>query len=261
MLRVVALPALLLQQLLRSAIGFQVIGAGIRHTCDGLGEALNILGYTTYDSGEDLPNMHADWMRIMQSADPGGKSPSLKPLYSLAATQVSSGFNAIVSSPAAFYALDLLKKYPKAKVILTMHENKKTWFYTAMKATQNVLHRDMVEAEYHRLKDCPLPPADADLPECVAAYDQHNEAIRSKVPAKQLLTFEPKEGWQPLCDFLGLPVPDVPFPGLEVDKGISAMVLGASAVGVLMLVLLVGALFMTSAATPPPKSLSKKKTK
>lgn len=221
---------------------------------------MNILGYTTYDSGEDLPNMHADWMKIMHSADPGGKSPSLKPLYSLAAEQVKSGFNAIVSSPAAFYALDLLKKYPKAKVILTTHENKKTWFYTAMKATQNVLHRDMVEAEYHKLKDCPLPPADADLPECVGAYDKHNEAVRKKVPKKQLLDFKPKDGWGPLCDFLGLPVPDVPFPGLEVDSGLSAAVLWAAGVGVLLLVLLIGALFMTS-ATPPSSPSKKTKTK
>lgn len=32
------------------------------------------------------------------------------------------------------------------------------------------------------------------------------------VPKDQLLVFDVKEGWQPLCDFLGIPVPDIPFP-------------------------------------------------
>lgn len=32
------------------------------------------------------------------------------------------------------------------------------------------------------------------------------------VPPERLLVFEPKDGWEPLCKFLGKPVPDQPFP-------------------------------------------------
>jgi hypothetical protein len=32
------------------------------------------------------------------------------------------------------------------------------------------------------------------------------------VPPERLLVFEAKDGWQPLCEFLGVPVPDVPYP-------------------------------------------------
>jgi hypothetical protein len=32
------------------------------------------------------------------------------------------------------------------------------------------------------------------------------------VPPDRLLVFTVSEGWQPLCDFIGVPVPEAPFP-------------------------------------------------
>jgi hypothetical protein len=46
----------------------------------------------------------------------------------------------------------------------------------------------------------------------VAAYERHNAAVRSTVPADRLLEWTVGDGWEPLCDRLGLPVPDEPFP-------------------------------------------------
>jgi len=46
----------------------------------------------------------------------------------------------------------------------------------------------------------------------VRIFTEHNEAVRRAVPADRLLEFEVAQGWQPLCDFLGVPVPDAPFP-------------------------------------------------
>lgn len=37
-------------------------------------------------------------------------------------------------------------------------------------------------------------------------------AVRTVIPARQLLVYEVKDGWEPLCSFLGAPVPDEPFP-------------------------------------------------
>ena len=39
--------------------------------------------------------------------------------------------------------------------------------------------------------------------------------MRAYVPPKQLLVFDVKEGWAPLCKFLQLPVPDTPFPNIN----------------------------------------------
>ncbi|OAA69706.1 hypothetical protein ISF_02976 [Cordyceps fumosorosea ARSEF 2679] len=43
-------------------------------------------------------------------------------------------------------------------------------------------------------------------------HRQHHDVVRRLVPAQQLLEFDLKDGWEPLCKFLDLPVPDMPFP-------------------------------------------------
>lgn len=44
------------------------------------------------------------------------------------------------------------------------------------------------------------------------AYLDWNEEVRRNVPSERLLVFNVKEGWAPLCRFLGKEIPDVPFP-------------------------------------------------
>ena len=44
------------------------------------------------------------------------------------------------------------------------------------------------------------------------AFMRHNEAVRREVPAERLLEWEPGDGWDPICERLGLPVPNQPFP-------------------------------------------------
>ena len=44
-------------------------------------------------------------------------------------------------------------------------------------------------------------------PNSVEIYHKHNERVRQTVPKDQLLEFQPTDGWKPLCEFLGVPVP------------------------------------------------------
>ena len=46
----------------------------------------------------------------------------------------------------------------------------------------------------------------------IAAYRANNAAVSATVPADRLLVFHVADGWKPLCDFLGVPVPDTPVP-------------------------------------------------
>ena len=43
-------------------------------------------------------------------------------------------------------------------------------------------------------------------------YEEHIEEVQSLVPKERLLIYKVSEGWKPLCEFLDLPIPDVPFP-------------------------------------------------
>ena len=46
-------------------------------------------------------------------------------------------------------------------------------------------------------------------------YNQWVEEVKRTVPKERLLVFEAKDGWQPLCDFLDVPIPEGPFPHLN----------------------------------------------
>ena len=43
-------------------------------------------------------------------------------------------------------------------------------------------------------------------------FRRHTEAVIAGVPPDRLLVFNVAEGWGPLCAFLGVPVPDTPYP-------------------------------------------------
>jgi hypothetical protein len=46
----------------------------------------------------------------------------------------------------------------------------------------------------------------------IAAYERHNDAVRAGVPPDRLLEWRPGDGWAPICERLGRPVPSEPFP-------------------------------------------------
>ena len=46
----------------------------------------------------------------------------------------------------------------------------------------------------------------------MAVYRAHTEDVKREIPADRLLVYDVAEGWEPLCRFLEVPVPDTPFP-------------------------------------------------
>ena len=58
----------------------------------------------------------------------------------------------------------------------------------------------------------------------VAAFHLHNEEVRAGIPKERLLEWTAADGWGPICDRLGLPVPDVPFPKVNTTAEFREMV-------------------------------------
>jgi hypothetical protein len=54
-----------------------------------------------------------------------------------------------------------------------------------------------------------------DRDRAIAIYRAHLDEVRRTVPAGRLLEYDVKDGWAPLCEFLGTPVPSEPFPRLN----------------------------------------------
>lgn len=62
-------------------------------------------------------------------------------------------------------------------------------------------------------------------------YGKHNQQVRDLVPKDQLLEYNVKQGWGPLCRFLEMDVPDKPFPKLNEGGSIKAIYLGQQIFG------------------------------
>ena len=54
-----------------------------------------------------------------------------------------------------------------------------------------------------------------DKDHAIEVFNRHNQEVQRRVPQEQLLVYEVKEGWGPLCEFLGVEEPDKPFPHLN----------------------------------------------
>jgi len=81
------------------------------------------------------------------------------------------------------------------------------------------------------LTDWTSPHPYTDRKALAAHMPVHVAHIRSLVPPENLLEFHPRDGWKPLCDFLGKDVPqDRPFP--YVNKGQNAANIIKVAIGI-----------------------------
>jgi hypothetical protein len=63
-----------------------------------------------------------------------------------------------------------------------------------------------------------------DRTHAIEVFERHNAEVKRHVPADQLLVFEVGDGWTPLCEFLGVEVPqDTPFPRLNDTQSFQKM--------------------------------------
>ena len=55
-------------------------------------------------------------------------------------------------------------------------------------------------------------------------FRDYSEQVKADIPADKLLVFEVKDGWEPLCAFLGKEVPDTPFPHVNDSASFRKMI-------------------------------------
>jgi len=206
----------------------QVIGVGFGRTgTHSLKLALEELDYNAFHTMEMLsnPEILDMWYNDIFSLSTAALR---EPDFDLIA---SAGYNASTDLPVSLYFETLVEKYPDAKFILTTKSSDDAWFQSwelLVRKTSliprfvpwfpnirkfdrynrwllSLLHKDdtFLTASH---------PFQQDPIKVKQAYNDHNTRVREVIPADRLLEFHPKEGWEPLCKFLGKPVPDLPFP-------------------------------------------------
>src|SRR5205809_537809 len=62
-----------------------------------------------------------------------------------------------------------------------------------------------------------------DKASAIAAFERHNEYVRSTAPPERLLEWHPGDGWEPICTALGVDVPAEPFPHVNSTAEFRAM--------------------------------------
>jgi hypothetical protein len=134
--------------------------------------------------------------------------------------------------PACNFWRELTGRYPDAKVVLTVRDPEKWWH--SMETTLFTVPRTGVlpspqsaVAEIGRLvldRTFDGRTATADREHVIRRFEEHNASVRQGVAPDRLLVFEVAQGWGPLCDFLGVEVPDEPFPHLNEGAHFQEMV-------------------------------------
>ena len=127
-----------------------------------------------------------------------------------------SQYRAIVDWPGAYFWRELASAHPDAKVILTVRDPER--WCDSIQATIFPLLRQLEETGGESLPgdivvERTFARKTTDRAHVTSVFAAHNEAVRESIDPDRLLVFDVKEGWGPLCAFLGVPVPErEPFP-------------------------------------------------
>ena len=193
----------------------QVIGAGVGRTgTTSLKRALTLLlGGPCYHMYEVF--QHPEHIGTWRSAI-DGRWPDWDTVF--------AGFSATVDWPGAAFWHPLRARYPDALVLLSTRESAEAWFESAEPTIGEVLTRPPapVNAVWHSMAVRLVRSTFTDVPferaAAIRAYEEHNDRVRAGVPADRLVEWRVGDGWDPLCERLGLPVPEEPFPHLNTQE-------------------------------------------
>lgn len=138
---------------------------------------------------------------------------------------IYKGYESAVDWPTAGFFRELSTAYPSAKFVLT-HRSPESWVQSFSETIYKLIAgRDQVPKELRAWLDMSIDiiaktgfPTGLDRARLMKAFTAHNDAVKATIPARQLLVYQVKDGWGPLCAFLGVPEPDGPFPRTN-DRG------------------------------------------
>ena len=209
--------------------GLRVIGAGFGRTGTlSLKAALEELGFGPCYHMTEL-FQHPDDLVIWKAAS-RGETVDWKTFL--------AGYAATVDWPGCTYYKEMMQAFPDAKVLLTVRDFDK-WYESAnatiFNRTRRFANRRMSPLRFIMMRN-PFVARRLQVGQMIneviwgktfggnfedkasaqAVFNEHIEEVKQAVPPEKLLIYNVKEGWEPLCAFLGVPVPvDTPFPHLN----------------------------------------------
>ncbi len=199
-------------------MALRVIGAGLGRTgtLSLKGALERLLGAPCYHMFEAVqhPEHVARWRAAAR-----GELPDWDRLF--------DGFAAAVDWPASAFWRELSEAYPDAPIVLSTR-SAESWWASASQTIFAVQDRvaderaDMIR----ELLAARFTSAISDRAAAIAAFEAHNADVRANAPRHRLIDWTPEDGWAPLCEALGVAVPDEPFPRVNTREEFVANVRG-----------------------------------
>jgi hypothetical protein len=200
-------------------MALKVVGAGLGRTgTNSLKLALErLLGEPCYHMLEVFPRPDhpATWAAAYDGSPPDWQ-------------QMFTGFGAAVDWPAAGLWSEIAEAFPDALILLSDRDADSWWrsaSTTIFTAMGNALAKDPAGAWTQMAGKmlAAFTPDWRDEFAAKAAFVAHNDNVRASAPADRLLEWRPADGWAPICERLGLAVPDEPFPHTNTTEDFLAM--------------------------------------
>jgi hypothetical protein len=204
-------------------MSIKVIGSGMGRTgTHSLKLALEQLGFSKCYHMMELFN-NPDGIAYFNKAE-AGEQVDWDSLF--------TGYQSAVDYPVARYYKEVFAKYPDAKVIHTVRDPE-SWYksctetiFWASRPSAGRMVKMMVQLPFSSVLRKRLPILKyngkilsgefgndlSNKAEVIKRFNAHTEAVQKQIPKEKLLVYNVKEGWEPLCKFLGVAVPTTPFP-------------------------------------------------
>lgn len=193
-------------------MALDIIGPGFGRTgTSSLKTALEHLGFgpahhmfEVRDNPAQLPH----WQALAR-----GETPNWNTVF--------SGYRSQVDWPGARYWRELAAFYPEARIILTVRDPDE-WYdsfsATILKLMEQRGHIDnphvssLVDMGHVLIEEGEFDGRIHDRDYAIAMFNKRTADVQAAFPSSRLLTFDVREGWDPLCRFLGVEVPAISFP-------------------------------------------------
>jgi hypothetical protein len=200
----------------------KLIGAGLPRTATTTQMiALEMLGLPCYhmrDMMSDRATAVPQWRAALEGNGPWD--------------ELFEGKESVVDWPGSYHWRELMDVYPDAKVLLSVR-SPESWVKSMSDTISQVFVGDtlmhhLARAQYHvdpdfagwidvmsDMWDASGVTVGGDEQKMASTMEEWNQKVIDAVPADRLLVWHPKDGWEPLCELLGLDVPDTPVPNVN----------------------------------------------
>jgi hypothetical protein len=145
--------------------------------------------------------------------------------------KIFEGYSSTTDYPACSFWRALAAFYPDAKVILSLRDPVK-WFEsvnTTIFSSEMSAHLtgSPMQEFFEKCVWAGFGARITDKDFMVEAFNRHNEAVMREIPEERLLVYETGQGWKPLCEFLGVPVPASAYPRANTREDFLSFVIPA----------------------------------